>query len=299
MKLTGLHLLLTYQCTFECDHCFVWGSPFQSGTMTLEIVRHILSQGQGLGSVHSIYFEGGEAFIYYPILVRGVELALEMGFTVGIVSNAFWATSLEDAQTWLEPFAGKLSDLSVSSDLFHYSELLSQQAQRASEAAQALGIPVGVISIARQSQEGVDAVGGQIQVGESRVMFRGRAAEKLAPFVAHHPWETFTRCPYEDLAEPGRVHVDPLGNIHLCQGIVIGNLFEQPLKAICESYDPASHPIVAPILAGGPRQLVEEYELTHEDAYADACHLCYRARQALRERFPRILAPGQVYGIIG
>ena len=36
MKLSGLHLLLTYQCTFECDHCFVWGSPWQTGTLTLE-----------------------------------------------------------------------------------------------------------------------------------------------------------------------------------------------------------------------------------------------------------------------
>ena len=33
--LSGLHLLLTYQCTFECDHCFGWGGPFQTGTMTL------------------------------------------------------------------------------------------------------------------------------------------------------------------------------------------------------------------------------------------------------------------------
>ena len=39
MELTGLHLLLTYQCNLECDHCFVWGSPWQSGTMTLQNVR--------------------------------------------------------------------------------------------------------------------------------------------------------------------------------------------------------------------------------------------------------------------
>ena len=26
MELTSLHILLTYQCTCECEHCFVWGS---------------------------------------------------------------------------------------------------------------------------------------------------------------------------------------------------------------------------------------------------------------------------------
>ncbi len=35
MKLTGLHLLLTYRCDSECDHCFAWGGPGQEGTMTL------------------------------------------------------------------------------------------------------------------------------------------------------------------------------------------------------------------------------------------------------------------------
>ncbi len=34
MKLTGLHLLLTYKCIYECDHCFVWGSPRQTHSLT-------------------------------------------------------------------------------------------------------------------------------------------------------------------------------------------------------------------------------------------------------------------------
>ena len=39
MKLDGLHILLTYQCIYECDHCFVWGSPRQTGTLTLEQIE--------------------------------------------------------------------------------------------------------------------------------------------------------------------------------------------------------------------------------------------------------------------
>ena len=51
MKLTGLHLLLTYKCLFECDHCFAWGSPRQSGTMSLRQVEDILEQAARLGTV--------------------------------------------------------------------------------------------------------------------------------------------------------------------------------------------------------------------------------------------------------
>jgi hypothetical protein len=41
---------------------------------------------------------------------------------------------------------------------------------------------------------------------------------------------------------------------------------------------------------------VTEYGLPHGSGYADACHLCYEARTALRARMPEILGPGQMYG---
>ena len=48
---------------------------------------------------------------------------------------------------------------------------------------------------------------------------------------------------------------------------------------------------------GGPVALVTEYGLPHESDYADACHLCYASRQALRERWPDVLTPDQMYGV--
>jgi MoaA/NifB/PqqE/SkfB family radical SAM enzyme len=297
MRLSGLHLLLTYQCTLECDHCFVWGSPWQSGTMTLENIRHIVREAQDLGTITSIYFEGGEPFLYYPTLLAGVRLAKAAGFEVGIVSNGYWATSVDDAIEWLQPFAGLISDLSVSSDEFHYSEKLSQQARFAHTAADRLRIPIGVISIAPPATEDAVLAVGQLPESESGVMYRGRAAVKLSAQARHFPWSGFTSCPYEDLRDPGRVHVDPLGNLHLCQGIVIGNLFQTPLKEICENYDPDLHPIAGPLLRGGPIELVQRFGVPHRETYADACQLCYEVRRNLRDQFPEILMPDQVYGV--
>jgi MoaA/NifB/PqqE/SkfB family radical SAM enzyme len=298
MHLSGLHLLLTYQCSFECDHCFVWGSPWQSGTMTLQDVRRILQQAKDLGSVEWIYFEGGEPFLYYASLLKGVQEAAHMGFQVGVVSNSYWATHEDDALTCLEPFAGLIQDLSISSDLYHYSQRLSQQAKNASTAAEQLGIPIGVISIAQVEAADAEVTVGQLPIGESDVMYRGRAVEKLVPGAQRKPWEEFGECPHEDFREPGRLHVDPFGNLHICQGISIGNLFDRPLGDICEAYDPEAHPIIGPLIEGGPVELVRCYELPHEATYVDACHLCYVARQALRARFPETLTPDQMYGVI-
>jgi MoaA/NifB/PqqE/SkfB family radical SAM enzyme len=294
--LSGLHLLLTYECNYECDHCFVWGGPSQTGTMTVDTIEHILGQAGALGTVEWIYFEGGEAFLYYPILHAGIHSAKESGFKVGIVSNAFWATTDTDAVEWLEPFAGLVDDLSISSDAYHGSDAIPNHPEIARRVAKELGIPVDFISVAQPEAVDVGGVAGQLPAGESAVLFRGRAAEALASTIAAKPWEQFTECPWENLREPERVHVDPFGHLHICQGISIGNLLQRPLSEIMADYSADDHPIVGPLLAGGPAEIVRRYDLAHEDGYADHCHLCYKSRCALRQSFPEVLAPDQMYG---
>ena len=297
MNLTGLHLLLTYQCNYECDHCFAWGSPSQEGTMTLAQIRDIHRQAREPGTVEWIYLEGGEPFLYYPIMVRAAQEAAELGFQVGILTNNYWATTVEDAVEWLRPLAGIVQDLTISTDLFHYDEVISTHARNALAAAEQLDIPTGtIICEVPEGASGYPTQAAGEPVESGVIMFKGRAAVKLVEGVARRPWREFTECPHEKLDDPGRVHVDHLGNLHLCQGLTMGSLFEQPLVEIVAAYDPQAHPIVGPLLAGGPTALVEQYDLPHNQAYVDACHLCYQARVMLRERFPRWLGPGQMYG---
>ncbi len=289
MSLQGVHLLLTYRCEHECDHCFVWGSPWLEGTMTLALLREILAAARRMETVRVVYFEGGEPFLYYPLLLEGMRLAAEAGFDTGIVTNAYWAVGPEEAELFLRPLGDlRLVDLSLSSDLFHGEEEETPEFRYARDAAARLGLPVGSISIP-QPDIGEAAAAGSVR-------FRGRAAEKLTAGLPLQPWASFCECSHEELADPGRVHVDPLGYVHLCQGLVLGNLNEQPLDALFAAYDPHAHPVVGPLLRGGPAELVRCYDLPHDGGYIEQCHLCYRAREALRHRFPDLLAPGQVYG---
>jgi MoaA/NifB/PqqE/SkfB family radical SAM enzyme len=298
IELSGLHLLLTTRCIFSCEHCFVWGSPEQEDVFTLQQLREVLKQGRTLNTVDWIYLEGGEPFLYYPILLQAAQEAAEQGFKVGIVTNGYWAISKQDALDWLRPFAGLIQDLSVSTDLFHYDELISPQSRHALAAAHELEIPMGTI-ICEHPDE--DQVGSSTRPGEpvegGAIMFRGRAAVELGGKYAETQWDVFTECPYERLDDPGRVHIDPTGEVHLCQGISIGNLFKQPLAELLAQYEPHAHPIVGPILMGGPAGLVKTYKLEHGEQYADACHLCYNARTQLRDQFPLVLAPDSMYGV--
>jgi len=297
VKLTGLHLLLTYQCNYECDHCFVWGGPSQRGVMTLSQVRDVYRQAQELGTVDWIYLEGGEPFLYYPIMVQAAREAAALGFRVGVLSNNYWANTVEDAVEWLRPLAGLVQDLTISTDLFHTNEVMSAHARNALEAAGQLGIPVGtIVCEVPEGAAGYPAQPRGKPVESGPIMFKGRAAAKLVEGVARRPWQEFTECPHERLEDPGRVHVDHLGNLHICQGVTMGNLFERALAELVATYDPQAHPIIGPLLAGGPAALVKRYDLPHEEAYADACHMCYMARDVLRERFSEVLGPGQMYG---
>jgi len=186
-----------------------------------------------------------------------------------------------------------VNDLSISSDLYHYDAWLSQQAIFALQAAKRLGIPAGTISIAPPAGEAQE----EAYENASTLMYRGRAAQNLVAHAPMHPWDSFTHCPYEDLRQPGRVHVDAFGNLHICQGISIGNLFQEALWDICQRFDAEKDPILGPLLANGPVGLVEKYNLPHQPTYADACHLCDHARHQLRDRFPQILTPNQMYAV--
>ena len=265
--------------------------------MTLAQVRDIYCQAQELGTVEWIYLEGGEPFLYYPIMVRAAREAAAIGFHVGVLSNNYWATTVEDAVEWLRPFVGFVDDLTVSTDLFHYDEVISTHARNALAAAEQLGIPAGsIICEVPEGAPGYPAQAPGEPVESGAIMFKGRAVAKLVEGVARRPWREFNECPHETLDDPGRVHVDCYGNLHLCQGLAIGSMFERSLVELVAEYNPQAHPIVGSLLAGGPVALVERYDLPHEEAYVDACHLCYEARDTLRERFPEVLGPGQMYG---
>jgi len=298
--LTGIHFLLSYKCDLACDHCFVYGSPNAKGTFTLDQLKKVFNELGKLETIEWIVFEGGEPFLFYPLMYEGIKMAHSMGFKTGLVTNAYWATSEEDAELWLKPLYDLgVSDISVSDDEFHYEDKEASPAKHALDAARKLGMPCGPIRIDKPTvKEDVDKehAKGKPVIGGGAV-FRGRAVEKLIEGLPRRPWQEFRECPYEDLRNPGRVHLDAYGNIHLCQGLSMGNMWDVPLSKIVRQYDADSHPICRLLVNGGPALLAREYDVQHEAEYVDACHMCYLVRRALIDRYPQYLAPRLVYGL--
>lgn len=297
--LSGIHFLLSMNCNYECDHCFLYCSPRASGTFTSEQLSAVFEQLDRMESVDSVYFEGGESFLYYPLLLHGLKLAAERGYRRGIVSNGYWANSAGDAELWLGPIAEiGLDNLSVSDDSLHHGEEEGIRSRRVQAAAEKLCLPAGAICLERPSliedvdptaEKGAPIVGGDIR-------FRGRAADKLTEGLPVKVWSGFDKCPDEDLENPGRVHLDAFGNVHLCQGLSMGNIWETPLDELVRNYKVDEHPICHPLLKGGPAELARSCDFQPAAGYVDPCHLCYEVRKSLLNNYPKILAPAMVYG---
>jgi hypothetical protein len=297
--MSELDLLLTYKCNLECDHCFVFGGPKAKGVMKISDVEEILGQAQKIRSIEWIYFEGGEPVLYYPILLWGLRKAKKLGYKTGFITNAYWATSIEDAKEWLKPISEiGISDAVVSDDTFHYAKDEENLAKYARLAAAELGLPVSDIRIQEPKEYLVGKDWKGEPVREGAVLFKGRPVEKLVEGLPRKPWEEFDKCDDEDFLNQRRVHIDPFGYVHVCQGITIGNMKRTPLHRIFGNFNPYEHPICGPIVKGGPAELVRRYKVDHEESYVDECHLCYLTRLKLRKAFPDILAPDQMYGLL-
>ena len=179
------------------------------------------------------------------------------------------------------------------------SELFGHRKGAFSGAALKMGLPcdricIAAPTVAAPSDSAVEK--GQPVTGGG-VKFRGRAAERLTSGLPVRPWQELTTCPYEKLAVPERVHVDAYGNVHLCQGISIGNMWSTPLSKLLHDYQAEKHPVAGPLLQGGPAQLARQYGIGPAEGYVDECHLCYMLRKSLLPVFPQYLAPAQVYGM--
>ena len=296
--ITGLHVLLTYTCPYACDHCFLSCGPERTGVFTLERLSRLIRQAKKIRNIRSISFEGGEPFLYYGLLHEGIRQVIQAGFDTAIETNCYWATGIEDAKLWLKPLQEVgLKVIEPGDDLFHCRDSDETPGQMAAQAAQELGMTVNTICVEKPSVTCRDdhIKGKPVYAGGPKL--RGRAVEKLVKDLPTRPWSELTECKMEELRDPGRVHIDPFGNVHVCQGLSIGNYLETALTEVLTSYDSDAHPVCGPLLMGGPAALATRYNLPHADRYVDECHFCSDLCKSLADRFPRYLTPREIFGL--
>lgn len=309
MALSGLHLLLTYKCNARCRHCFLNASPENQEVMSYEAALKHLQEAKEIG-VNHIFIEGGEPFLYPRLLPAIIAKASELGFWVGLLTNGFWATSPAKASKTLKPLiqAG-LNSLSISTDNFHQAFVPLNCALTAAKTARTLGLEADLMvcqelpakARAAQLMSSASADNYQtagVSVYAGKVVCRGRAVLSKLCAGGNFHWQELTVC-QERLSAPSRVHIGPNGEIHLCQGLLLGkNGLSSSLTNIFNSYEPRNHPLVHALQKGGPAELARfssQYGFKPQQTYVDGCHLCYEVRRWLQPYFPSLIGPLNIY----
>jgi MoaA/NifB/PqqE/SkfB family radical SAM enzyme len=298
MPLEEVHIVLTYNCLNECSHCFCHCAPNVPGTFTVYEMEGLIEQAAMIEGVSTVFFEGGEPMLYYPLVERGIILAGELGLDSGLVSCGYYATTPQDGKLWLSRLRDKgLKYMDVSADRLHGEGEAYTHAANLAEVGRDLGIEVNVITIS-DPRGGDNEWIAKTRPGEepTPAHLRGRAAHDLVEGLPLHNVDRFIECPFEELKAPNRVHVDPFGNVHICQGILAGNVWEKSLARVVNGYNPQDHPVLGPLIEGGPAALARATGIGTDGSFATECHACYEIRRTLRPDCMSILGPAQVYG---
>jgi len=318
MKLKGLDILLTYECSGCCVHCCYRAAPGANETMRLQEVESYLAAVADQ-PLESILLFGGEPFLVYDLLRECVPLAARLA-RVLVFTNGYWAT---DAATARQRLAGLqeagLDYILFSVDAFHQAHVPLARIAIGIEAARELGYrsieidnrclgdPDGDNPFNRHTRANMarlaqlcDLTGVNVYQGPARMV--GRAADELSPYLATETTPA-GKCPLPDylggnLRSPTGVEIHPGGWVNFCAGLALGNVRHHPLNEILASYEPDAHPIIRVLAQDGPAgllRLAQEYGYSSTRGYVDGCHLCYEARRFLRPYYSDHLAPARPY----
>jgi hypothetical protein len=297
--ITRLHILLTYNCSLRCKHCYVFSDQRAVGKISLSQVSHFLNEGRKLPGIKWIYFGGGEPFTQYPLLLKAIQRARKLDYDVGVVTNGYFARTVEAGVRFLRPLALMgVKDIRISNDFLHYKNPETSPAKRALKAAKKLGIPTTLVHTAHPGVQELPGNGNDSadNVLEKRLMMTGRAVETLSEGLPRSNWQEFASCPRTDLTDPEEVFIDAYGYVQICPGISIGNACEAPLHDIIEKFAIQSHAIIQLLETKGPSGLMKDSAIHPDAEYVNPCHCCYSIRRELIDQYPDWFAPRHVYG---
>jgi MoaA/NifB/PqqE/SkfB family radical SAM enzyme len=293
--LKNIGLFLTFKCQVACPHCVVQAGPERNETMSLESIDRYISQIASYrnGHIRMISLTGGEPFIDIGRLRQVISMAAHHNLWVSVVTNAFWAYSLERAIAIIESLPG-LSLIAISTDRYHQQTIAFERVKNAIRAAEFCDLPYDV-SLCTENQEDpehkriLEQVRSVSETGaiHTAITFPvGRALEKLgtAKYVRSDQ-PPISACSFANspmIFPDGKVLacIGPIIDIPAVHPLVLGHLKDSSLKDI---FDKAElNPILHTLRVWGPRKIVELMaasdlkSMLPKEYIADSiCQACY------------------------
>jgi organic radical activating enzyme len=294
--LANLGLMLTYRCTIACPHCVVEAGPHRKEEMRLEDALVWVEEASNYrdGHIKGIALTGGEPFYNLEYLAQISAHCRALGFIVSVVTNAFWASTRDEALNILSGLPA-VQMVSVSTDVYHQQSIPFGFVQNAVWAAKELGRPynIAVCTDNEEDQHYQKIIGDLKAMGEEgRIRLSitypvGRARKKAHRFKYRTaPEPTVSACSMASspvVFPDGRVIacIGPVLTLPRSHPLFLGNLRQERLSEILDRAE--LNPILHTIRAWGPHKLVSLLKQNGLEAMLPGayisdciCDICYR-----------------------
>lgn len=196
-----LSLLPWNRCNAKCAHCGPRSGPEDATEISHEKCLELIEEAKEIyGKGWCLTLSGGEIFLYYDRLRDYVAAAKAGGGYTTLITNCYWARTVDAALSKLEPLVeNDLKVLGISLTAFHREFVPADRVRNAIEAASRLKLKVRVRSVASR---------------------RTRLWELLRDVEGAHPWFVdFMEMP---LVPHGRAEILPADDLILSRDLPRG-----------------------------------------------------------------------------
>lgn len=320
-NITGITWITTYNCNISCKHCF-FETQAKKKYMQPDLVDRVFQDFTPAKQMFWQHLSGGEIFLK-PDIVIEILKRIQKYFhkNIGISTNGFWATDEEKTKSVVQKLVlNGVNGIAISADYYHQQFIPLEGPKNLARITKSEGIQThSYIMGARLSEEVENAE--KINIESQRIALEveqnlnipfayalersiGKGSRINLPKNKNIPSGKCTelntclgnRSPFN----PAMVWIDPYGNVMICYGIIIGNVYKQSFREILECYDTKTFPLIHELAQNGPRALynfVLKHHFSIKSAFFDECDLCYQSRKVLRTYYPELFGPDECYPV--
>jgi len=325
-------LILSYYCNCECKQCMYFGSPNWSADwiserdlkLTLEklskTIKHLPYGPDEVSLNHGLHFTGGEPFLRYDLLLKGVELANEYKIPSTFVeTNCYWCKNDEITTKRFKELKEKgLNGVLISVNPFMLEYIPFEMTERAIRICNQLfernlmvyqaGYYTQFKNFEFKDTLPLDNYKRLVSLEDLKrsveILQMGRAPYKLTDWYNKYPASYFfaESCAPE-LVRNWHIHVDNYGNYMpgYCGGLSWGKI--KDIDKLCNNgIDLEEKLILKTLIFFGLEDLygLAASEFGYEElegGYISKCHLCFDIRKELVKKTDRFkeLNPREFY----
>lgn len=303
--------LVTKRCTGWCQHCSVMTedrNPDHS-YRDLSAVLTASSHLYATFPISSVMVYGGEPLLYLDNVVDLFRAAQESGVSRRelITNGYFTRDSRKIASSVTRLLQSGMTHAYVSVDAFHQPRIPLAQVEKFLSTILFEGFeqvflhPSWVVRRDHDNEynKRTESIISQlayrhdVHVSDgNNIIPAGRFRHSLREYYPRFPELPPQRCgdiPYANAPDRvGSLRFLPNGDVHICRGVILGNVFEVELPRMLHAYEPLADPALAAIISEGARGVLdlaaEGHVMIDPEDYYGRCDLCAAALKAVRRR---------------